>query len=56
MDRDLENLISQALADARAAGHDHVSQTELTVRAVRKVRPDMTVSEALADVNRLRRQ
>jgi hypothetical protein len=55
MDRDLENVIRQALADARAAGHDHVSQTEFTVRAVLKVRPDMTASDALIQVNLVRR-
>jgi hypothetical protein len=55
MDRDLENVIRQALADARAAGHDHVSQTEFTARAVLKVRPDMTASDALTQVNRVRR-
>jgi len=55
MNRDLENVIRQTLADARAAGHDHVSQTEFTVRAVLKVRPDMTASDALMQVNRMRR-
>ena len=41
--------------DTRAAGHDHVSQTEFTVGAVLKVRPDMTASKALAQVDRVRR-
>ena len=34
MDPDLENVIRQALADARTAGQDYLSQTELAVRAV----------------------
>ncbi len=34
MDPDLENVIRQALGDALAAGKDHLSQTELAVRAV----------------------
>ena len=44
MDPDLENVIRQALDEARAAGKDHLSQTELAVRAVQRARPDMTVS------------
>ncbi len=38
-------------ADAKATGWDHLSQTELTVRAVLCARFDMTASEALAAVN-----
>ncbi len=48
---DLENVIRQALGDALAAGKDHLSQTELAVRAVQRARPDMTASDALAAVN-----
>ncbi len=55
MDPDLENVIRQALEDAQAAGKDHLSQTELAVRAVQQVRPDMTASDALAAVNLARR-
>jgi hypothetical protein len=55
MDPDLENVIRQALADAEAAGRDHVGQTELAVRAVLQARPDMTASEALTAVNLVRR-
>ncbi len=55
MDLDLENVIRQALGDALAAGRDHLSQTELAVRAVQRVRPDMTASDALAAVNLVRR-
>ncbi len=55
MDLDLENVIRQALADALAAGKDHLSQTEEAVRAVLQVRPDMTASDALAAVNLARR-
>ncbi len=56
MDPDLENVIRQALGDAQAAGRDHLSQTELAVRAVQRARPDMTVSEALAAVNLVGRE
>ncbi len=56
MDPDLENVIRQALADAKAAGKDYLSQTELAVRAAQRVRPDMTASDALAAVNLVQRQ
>ncbi len=56
MDLDLENVIRQALGDALAAGKDHLSQTELAVRAVQQARPDMTASDALAAVNLVRRE
>ncbi len=46
MDPDLENVIRQALGDALAAGKDHLSQTELAVRAVQRARPEMTASDA----------
>ena len=55
MDAGLENIIRQALADARVMGRDHLTQTELAVRAVRQARPDMTASEALAAVEMVRR-
>ena len=55
MDLDLDTVIRQALADARAAGKDHLTQTELAVRAALKVRPDMTASEALSAVELARR-
>ncbi len=48
MERDLENIIRQAVADAQAAGKDYLSQTEIAVRAVQRARPDMTASDALA--------
>ena len=55
MDPDLETVIRQALEDARAAGKDDLTQTELAVRAVRQVRPDMTASAALTAVEMVRR-
>ena len=51
VDPDLENVIRQALTDAKAAGRDHLSQTEDAVWAVKRARPDMTTSDALAAVN-----
>jgi uncharacterized protein YeeX (DUF496 family) len=53
-DERLECFIRRTLEDARAKGRDHITQTELAVRAVREVRPDMTASEALAAVEMVR--
>ncbi len=55
MDRDLENVIRQALDDALAVGRDHMSQTMLAVQAVQQARPDMTAADALAAVNLVQR-
>ncbi len=70
MVQDLRHVIEQALEDARAAGRDHLTQTELAVRAagrdhltqtelavraVLQVRSDMTAPDALAAVNLVRR-
>ena len=54
MNNDLENVIRQALANARAAGFDQWAQIEEAVRMVRRVRCDMTASEALSAVNAFR--
>jgi hypothetical protein len=56
MDDDLQRVIRQALDVAGAAGRDHLSQTELAVRAVLQARPGMTAPDALATVSLLRRQ
>ena len=55
MDQDLRRVIQQALEDARIAGRDHLTQTELAVRAVLQVRPDMTAPAALTAVELVRR-
>ncbi len=60
MTADLETTIRQAIEDARAAGKDHLSQTEHAVRAVLKARrekrparhtiipPGMTITGSLS--------
>ncbi len=53
MDAGLENVIRRALADARAAGRDYLTQTEEAGRAGHEARPDLTASEILAQVRRL---
>ena len=55
MDKSIERIIRRVLEEARAKERDHLAQTELAVRAVREVRPDMTASDALAAVNMVRR-
>jgi len=55
MDQDLHHVIQQALDDARAAGGDHLTQTEIAVQTVLHARPDMTAPDALAAVNLARR-
>ncbi len=51
MDKSIERIIRRTLEDARAVGRDHLTQTDLAVRAVLEARPDMTASEALAAVH-----
>jgi hypothetical protein len=55
MGHDLENVIRQALADARGAGRDSLTQTEHAVRTILRVRPDMTAPEALTVTNMVQR-
>ncbi len=54
MESYLESVIRRALARARAEGKDYLGQTDEAVGAVLKARPDMTASEALVQVSRLR--
>ncbi len=49
----LVRLIHHTIADARAAGLDHVGQRQQAVAAVLQVRPYMTASEAMALVERV---
>jgi hypothetical protein len=53
MDKSIERIIRRVLDEAREKGRDHITQTELAVRAVREARPDLTASEVLATVRRL---
>ena len=56
MDKSVERIIRRALEEAREKGRDHLTQTELAVKAVRQARPDMTASDALAAVHLVQRQ
>ena len=55
MDKSIERIIRRILEEARAKGRDHLTQTELAVRAVCEARSDMTASDALMLVNMVRR-
>jgi hypothetical protein len=55
MEPNLQAIIRRALAEARAEGKDYLTQTEETVRAVLQAFPEMNPSQALAQVNRVRR-
>ncbi len=50
MNSDLENVVIQALANARAAGRNHWTQIKEATRVIGEVRRDITESEALAMV------
>ncbi len=54
MVKSVERIIRRVLEEARAKGRDHITQTELAVRAVCEARPDLTASDALAIVNLVR--
>jgi hypothetical protein len=55
MDESLERIIRRALEDARAQGRDYITQTTLAVRAVCQAYPELTASEAAAEVCRIQR-
>jgi len=40
LDSELDNIVRQALADARAAGRDYLRQTDEAIQSVRPDRPD----------------
>jgi hypothetical protein len=55
MDESLERLIRRALEDAHANGRDRLTQTTLAVRAVCQAHPELTASEAVAEVRKVQR-
>ena len=50
IDRSLEQVIRDALADARDRGQDDLAQTEQALRAARHARPALSVPDALSAV------
>ena len=55
-DAALSKLIAEAVEEARQQGLDYVGQTERAVKAVSTVRPDLTASDALTLVKRLKQE
>ncbi len=54
-DRHLDRVIHRTICIAKLAGENYTIQNELAVRTVRRMKPDMTASEALAAVDLARR-
>ncbi len=55
VDRHLERVIRRTILDAKLSGKDYPTQNDVAAHAVRRIRPDMTTSEAMAAVNLARR-
>ncbi len=53
-DRHLERVIRRMILLAELNGQNYTTRYEEVVRTVRRMRPDMTASEALAIVNQAR--
>ncbi len=53
-DRHLERVIRRMILIAELNGRNYATGYEEVVRNVRRMRPDMTTSEALAKVNQVR--
>ena len=51
---DLIRLVRRAIQEARDAGRDYLGQGEFAVRAVLRVRPDMTATDAVRAVDLIR--
>ncbi len=53
-DRHLDRVIHRTICIAKLAGENYTIQNELAMRTVRRMKPDMTASEALAKVDQIR--
>ncbi len=54
-DRHLERVIRRTILDAKLSGKDYPTQNKVAAHTVRRIRPDMTASEAVALVDLARR-
>ena len=50
-----ERVIRRTILDAKLSGKDYPTQNEVAAHTVRRIRPDMTASEAVAAVDVARR-
>ncbi len=55
VERYLERVIRRTILDAKLSGKDYPTQNEVAAHTVRRIRPDMTTSEAMAAVDLARR-
>ncbi len=53
-DKHLERVIRRMIMIAELSGQSYATQNEEAVRAARRMRPDLTASEALAKVDQIR--
>ncbi len=51
VDRHLEPVIRRTILDAKLSGKDYPTHNEIAAHTVRRIRPDMTASEAMAAVD-----
>jgi len=51
VNRHLERVIRRTILDAKLSGKDYPTQNEIAAHTVRRIRPDMTASEAMAAVD-----
>ncbi len=55
VDGHLERVIRRTILDAKLSGKDYPTQNKIAAHTVRRIRPDMTASEAVALVDLARR-
>ncbi len=55
MDRHMARVIRRTILDAKLSRKDYPTQNEIAAHAVRRIRPDMTPAEAVAQVDLARR-
>ncbi len=55
-DRHLERVIRRMIWIAELSGRNYTTEYDEVVRTVRRMRPEMTTSEAMAKVNQVRHQ
>ncbi len=55
VDRYMARVIRRTILDAKLSGKDYSSQNNIAAHAVRRIRPDMTPAEAVAQVDLARR-
>ncbi len=55
VDRYMARVIRRTIRDAKLSGKDYSTQYNIAAHAVRRIRPDMTPAEAVAQVDLARR-